>query len=82
MTEPDREFLTTKEVAAWLDVNESTVLRAVRAGELPGRKLGKAWRFSRTALLEAFRTPSPHPADDEGDEGEEEPTAEAQSTED
>lgn len=73
MTEPDREFLTTTEVAEWLDVNPSTVLRAARSGELPGRKLGKSWRFSRTALLEAFRTPSPH-RDSDHDDGDEEPT--------
>lgn len=76
MTEPEREFLTTQEVAEWLGVNESTVLRAARSGELPGRKLGKAWRFSRTALLEAFRTPSPHRDADPEAENEEQERAE------
>ncbi len=45
------EVLTPKQAAELLQVDENTVVRLAENGELPGRKLGKAWRFSRRALL-------------------------------
>ena len=49
------EFMNTAELAAWLGVPEYTVTREAREGRLPGRKIGKGWRFSRTAILDHFR---------------------------
>lgn len=38
-------FLTIDEVAARLKLSRDTVYRLVSSGELPGRKVGRAWRF-------------------------------------
>jgi excisionase family DNA binding protein len=47
-----REIMNSREAAEFLRVNPETVIREARAGRLPGRRIGKEWRFSRTALLE------------------------------
>lgn len=46
------EILTAEEVAEFLRVPLLTVQRQAKAGRLPGRRVGKQWRFSRTVLLE------------------------------
>lgn len=45
------EVLNVDEAAALLRVNSETVRMLARDGRLPGRHVGKEWRFSRTALL-------------------------------
>ena len=55
-----KEFLSTEEMAAWLGVPRYTVEREAREGRLPARKVGRAWRFSRTAILEHFRGSDAH----------------------
>ena len=42
--------LTLTEAAAYLRVEEEVVLELVRQQGLPGRCLGKEWRFSQAAL--------------------------------
>jgi excisionase family DNA binding protein len=44
------EVLTPMEVAAWLKVSRSWVYAAAARGELPGRRVGKQWRFDRVEL--------------------------------
>ncbi len=72
MPDEPKEFLTTSEVAAWLGVPEYTVTREAREGRLPARKVGRGWRFSRTAILEHFRGSNapaqPGPASSDPDE--------------
>jgi excisionase family DNA binding protein len=46
------EVLTIEQAAALLQVEPAEVEALAEAGELPGRKLGDAWRFPRTALLD------------------------------
>jgi excisionase family DNA binding protein len=46
------EVLSPAEVADLLQVEDSVVEELAGAGELPGRKIGDEWRFSRTAILE------------------------------
>src|SRR3954447_25818267 len=46
------EVLSPAEVADLLQVEEELVTELAEKGELPGRKLGDEWRFSRTAVLE------------------------------
>ncbi len=46
------EILTPQEAAEFLRVPVLTVQRQAKAGRLPGRRIGKEWRFSRTVLLE------------------------------
>lgn len=46
-------LMTAREVAAYLNVNERTVLKLVSEGALPGVKIGNQWRF-RKAMLDAW----------------------------
>ena len=53
--EPD--VLTIDQLAELLQVDEKTVRSLAAKGELPGRKLGRQWRFSRQAVLDWLATP-------------------------
>jgi excisionase family DNA binding protein len=53
--EPD--VLTAEQLAELLQVDEKTVRGLATKGELPGRKLGRHWRFSRQAVLDWLATP-------------------------
>ncbi len=44
------EVLTIKEVAQYLKVNERTIYRLAASGELPGFRVGNAWRFKHNDL--------------------------------
>ena len=46
------EVLTVEQAAALLQVEPADVTALAEAGELPGRRIGDAWRFPRAALLE------------------------------
>ena len=46
------EVLTLEQAAELLQVEPGVVGDLAEAGELPGRKLGDAWRFPRAALLD------------------------------
>jgi excisionase family DNA binding protein len=54
--EPD--VLTLEQLAELLQVDEKTVRALAAKGELPGRKLGREWRFSREAVLDWLATPA------------------------
>jgi excisionase family DNA binding protein len=45
------EVITPSEVAALLQIHVKTVYRLARQGVLPGRHIGRRWRFSRTEIL-------------------------------
>lgn len=47
--------MTVADVARFLQIEESTVRALARRGELPGKKLGKHWRFLRDELLASLR---------------------------
>lgn len=53
---PDRlaakDVLTAEEAAEYLAVSVKTIRQMASAGRLPGRHVGKEWRFSRKALLD------------------------------
>ncbi len=44
-------LMTVSEVSKFLRLADSTVYRLAKSGELPARKAGGVWRFSRVALL-------------------------------
>ena len=46
------DVLTVGEVAAFMRVSRETVYRMAGRGELPGRKIGRIWRFPRAAIDE------------------------------
>jgi excisionase family DNA binding protein len=52
------DVMTIQEAAEFLRVAESTVRRYAVSLMIPGRQLGKEWRFSRSALEEWLRTAS------------------------
>jgi PTS system nitrogen regulatory IIA component len=43
-------LLTVKELAAYLSVNERTILKLVAEGALPGVKVGNQWRFRKPMI--------------------------------
>jgi excisionase family DNA binding protein len=45
------EVLTPGQLAELLQVEEETIVELAERQELPGRKIGEEWRFSRTAVL-------------------------------
>lgn len=49
------EVLTLEELAVYLKVSETTAYALVRGGELPGRKVGREWRFLKASVLEWLR---------------------------
>lgn len=49
------DVLSLDEAAALLRVEPTDVREMAEAGEIPARKLGQQWRFSRTALLTWLR---------------------------
>jgi len=54
------EVMTAYEVAAYLRLTYLNVLQLSRAGHLPGWKVGRLWRYSKTRL-DAFLTAAPFP---------------------
>jgi len=47
--------LTLREVASHLRYSPATVKALATRGLLPGRKLGKEWRFDRLGIIEICR---------------------------
>jgi excisionase family DNA binding protein len=46
------QVLDAPGAAILLKVSTKTLLRLARAGELPARKVGREWRFEKSALLD------------------------------
>ncbi len=42
--------LTVDELAAYLKVSQSTLYKLLAEGKVPGQKVGRHWRFSRSAI--------------------------------
>jgi excisionase family DNA binding protein len=57
LTPPD--VMTLEEVAALLRLSEATVGHYAARLAIPGRQIGDQWRFSRTALEQWLRGPTP-----------------------
>jgi excisionase family DNA binding protein len=55
---PASEVLTLEQAAALLQVDEQLVRELAESGELPGRRLGDQWRFSRQALIDWLGEPA------------------------
>jgi excisionase family DNA binding protein len=47
-----KDVLNAEEAAQFLGFNPYTIREKARLGEIPGRKIGREWRFSRRRLLE------------------------------
>lgn len=48
---PAADVMTPGELAALLQVDETTVVALAERGELPGRRVGDEWRFARAAVM-------------------------------
>ncbi len=45
-----KEILNFAEAARFLGISTKTLQKVLRDGEIPGRKVGREWKFSRDAL--------------------------------
>ena len=45
-------MLTLEQLAALLELDVEGVRTLAEQGDIPGRKLGEQWRFSRAAILD------------------------------
>jgi len=50
MAREPEQAMTVRDVASYLNVDEKTVYRLAKRGELPGFKVAGAWRFKRSDL--------------------------------
>ena len=50
MAEEVKEVLTAEDLAEYLGFSKNWVYRKAEAGEIPGVKLGKRWRFKRSVI--------------------------------
>jgi Helix-turn-helix domain len=51
------EVMSAEQAGQFLQIDEAMVIQMADAGQLPGRKLGAVWRFSRAALVAWLSTP-------------------------
>ena len=52
------DVLTPEEAADYLRVDRETIYRRLRAGQLPGNKVGGQWRLLRQELIQFLKGPS------------------------
>jgi excisionase family DNA binding protein len=52
MTEHPKEILTIDEACVLLGVSAKTFAKILREEDIPGRKIGREWKFSRQALID------------------------------
>jgi len=53
------EVLTAQEAADYLRVSLKTLYRLVAAGQVPGQKVGRSWRFRRADLVGVLQARTP-----------------------
>ena len=51
----DEQILDSEAAAELLQVSTKTLLRLAREGQVPGRKVGRSWRFERSDLIAWLR---------------------------
>ena len=51
------EVMSAEQAAEFLQIEAAVVTAMAEAGQLPGRKLGAVWRFSRSALVAWLAAP-------------------------
>ena len=52
----DKNILTVKDVAKYLDICAMTVYRYAKQGKLPAFKIGSDWRFRRNSINRWIRS--------------------------
>jgi excisionase family DNA binding protein len=62
------EIMTPSEVAALLKIHLKTVYKLAEKGVIPGNRIGRSWRFSRSDVLELVSSKAMNLSDNgEGD---------------
>ena len=54
--EDTRPLWTVRDVARYLSLTPATIRAMARRGELPCMKMGKAWRFYQSSVIEHFES--------------------------
>jgi excisionase family DNA binding protein len=65
-----KEILDFEEAAAFLGISTKTFAKVLRTEDLPGRKVGREWKFSRSALLAWVGSGRTREFKDESEDGE------------
>ena len=47
---PEDQFMTLKQVAEYLHLNQRTIYKWAQDGTIPGSKLGSTWRFRKSEI--------------------------------
>jgi excisionase family DNA binding protein len=50
MISPEDAVMTVEEASAYLKLPRSTIYKLLKERKLPGRKIGRTWRFHRKGL--------------------------------
>lgn len=56
---PPPEVMTIGDLAEYLQISTSSLYKLVQSGKVPGQKVGKHWRFSRTVINEWLASSRP-----------------------
>ncbi|MEW5957228.1 MAG: helix-turn-helix domain-containing protein [Chloroflexota bacterium] len=62
MAEQTIEVMTIREVSTYLRISQSSLYKLAQEGKIPGKKVGRHWRFHRTAIddwLKGLTTETP-----------------------
>ncbi|MPZ75313.1 MAG: helix-turn-helix domain-containing protein [Deltaproteobacteria bacterium] len=62
------EIMTPSEVANLLKIHLKTVYKLAEKGVIPGNRIGRSWRFSRTDVLELVSSKPMNLSDGEHDD--------------
>lgn len=54
----EKEILNMQEVCDLLNVSEKTMIKLLKEEDIPARKIGREWRFSRHAIIHWIGTGS------------------------
>jgi excisionase family DNA binding protein len=52
--EDDDDILTTGQVAKLPQIHRVTVAKLAQRDEIPGRRVGRSWRFSKSEIIKHF----------------------------
>lgn len=66
MAEGDDRVFTIIELSEYLKIPKSTLYKLVRAGSVPCLKVGKHWRFHKTAIDAWLANPNPRERNEGG----------------
>ncbi|MDL1971313.1 MAG: helix-turn-helix domain-containing protein [Candidatus Desulfofervidaceae bacterium] len=50
MGEKEKEIMTVKQVAEYLQMNEHTIYKLARSGQIPAIKIAGQWRFKKDVI--------------------------------